>query len=704
MTATDTTAAPDLTDNPLMQAAGLPAFDRITPEHVVPGVEARLKEIGERFDAIEANAEPTWGGLMKPLEDLDRVFEYCWGPVAHLMSVKNSDALRDAFMAVQPQVVQMGLRMSQSRPIYDALVALRDGEAWGPLDGAQQRVIESKIKEMELSGVALEGEAQARYQAIAERLSALSTDFSNHVLDATKAFELVIEDPADTEGWTTTLRNMASQSYNDQHKPESPATPDAGPWRITLDGPCFMAFMQHSKSRAQREQVYKAFISRATEGELDNAPLIVETLELRKEKAALLGYDHHAQVSLATKMAGTVDAVQQMFDELTEASRAGMQRDLDELRAFAKEQGEADELMHWDLAFWAERLREQRFDYTDEELRPYFPLPRVMDGLFGICTKLFGVTFERDDDAAPRWHDDVQFYRVLNESGGHIASFYFDPYSRPADKRGGAWVNGCLGRRVVDGETVNPVIHVICNGTNPTGSASGGGKPSLMSFSEVVTLFHEFGHALQGMLTTVDHASAAGLSNIEWDAVEVCSQFMENWCYHKPTLLGMTAHVETGEPLPDALFDKITQARTYRAGSDFMRQLCFAVTDMALHTTFDPDGGQAFLDVYREVAKTYAPLPPLEEDRFLCAFGHIFAGGYAAGYYSYKWSEVLSADCFGAFEDAGLDDEAEVAEAGRRFRDTFLARGGGEHPMDVFKAFRGRGPSSAALLRHNGLG
>jgi len=695
MTATDTTA---LADNPLMQTEGLPAFDKITPEHVVPGVEARLAEVSERFDAIEASAAPTWAGLMQPLEDLERPFEYCWGPVGHLMSVKNSDELRQAYMAVQPKVVQVALRMSQSKPVYEALVAMRDGEEWARLDLAQQRIVETKIKNMELSGVALEGEKKQRYLEIAERLSTLSTDFSNHVLDATKAFELIVTDKADAEGWTTTLKNMASSSYNEEKKPDTPATAEAGPWRITLDGPCFVAFMQHSRNRAQREQVYKAFISRASQGELDNNPIIAETLKLRKEQAGLLGYDHHAQISLATKMAGTVDAVQQMFDELTAAARPGMQKDLEELRAFAKEQNETQELMHWDLAFWAERMREQKFDYTDEELRPYFPMPRVLDGLFGVCTKLFGVTFERDDDAAPRWHKDVQFYNVLDDDGGRIASFYLDPYSRPADKRGGAWVNGCLSRRVVDGEVIHPVYHVICNGTNPTGET-----PSLMSFDELITLFHEFGHALQGMLTKIDYADAAGLSGIEWDAVEICSQFMENWCYHKPTLLGMTRHVDTGEPLPDELFEKITKARTFRSGSLYARQLCFGITDMTLHTTFDPDKDEDFNGVYREVAKTYAPLPPLDEDWFLCGFGHIFAGGYAAGYYSYKWSEVLSADCFGAFEAVGLDDEAKVVETGRRFRETFLARGGGEHPMDVFKAFRGRGPSTEALLRHNGL-
>lgn len=698
MTATDTTTVTDLTNNPLMQRSGLPAFDAISPEHVVPGVEASLAEVSAAFDALEAGAEPTWDGLLKPMEDVGRVFEYCWGPVGHLMSVKDSDALREAFMVVQPQVVQLGLRMSQSKPIYDALVSLRDGDAWAGLDPAQQRVVESKIKDMKLSGVALEGEAKKRYLEIAERLSALSTEFSNHVLDATKAFELIVMDSADAEGFTSTLRAMASQSYNGAKEPETAPTPEAGPWRITLDGPCFLAFMQHSRNREQREQVYRAFVSRASSGELDNGPLIVETLKLRKEKAALLGYGTHAEISLATKMAGDVPTVQAMFDELTQASRPSMHKDLEELRAFAVEQGETAELMHWDLAFWAERMREQKFAYTDEELRPYFPLPRVMDGLFGICKKLFGVTFERDDASAARWHGDVTFYNVVNAQGSTIASFYFDPYSRPADKRGGAWVNGCLSRRIVDGQVMNPVYHVICNGTNPTD-----GKPSLMSFDEVITLFHEFGHALQGMLTEIDYADAAGLSGIEWDAVEICSQFMENWCYDKPTLLGMTEHVETGETLPDDLFDKLIKARTYRAGSHLMRQMCLGVTDMTLHTTFDPEGGVSYLETYRAVAKDYTPLPPLDEDNFLCAFGHIFAGGYSAGYYSYKWSEVLSADCFGAFEEAGLDDDAKVVELGQRFKETFLELGGGKHPMEVFKAFRGREPQTAALLRHNGL-
>jgi oligopeptidase A len=343
-------------------------------------------------------------------------------------------------------------------------------------------------------------------------------------------------------------------------------------------------------------------------------------------------------------------------------------------------------------------LREQKFDYTDDQLRPYFPLPRVLDGLFGLSEKLFGIQIERTDGKdAHVWHSDVQFFKVFRD-GAHIASFYLDPYSRPADKRGGAWMNSCLERRWVNDTLHLPVVHLCCNGTPPIGD-----KPSLMSFSEVETLFHEFGHGLQGMLSTVDYADVAGLNGVEWDAVEIASQFMENWCYHKPTLMGMTAHVETGEPLPDDLFEKICAARTFRAGSLMMRQLAFGKIDMLLHHRHDPNGSESAFDVERHVTQEMSVLPPLPEDRFLCAFTHLFSGGYAAGYYSYKWSEVISADAFGAFEEAGLDNEEAVAKMGRKFRDTILAQGGSKPPMDVYREFRGREPSTEALLRHNGL-
>ena len=458
------------------------------------------------------------------------------------MSVKNSDELRQAHEEVLQDVVVFSLRVQQSRPIYEGLVAIRQGEEWAQLDGAQKRCVELKIRAAEHAGVGLEGEAKERFNAIAQELSQIGTDFSNHVLDATKAFELVIADKAATEGWPNTLRQVAAQSYA-QANEGAEATPEEGPWRVTLDFPSFFPFMQHHRGRDHREQVYKAYVQRASSGEWDNSDLIARTLKLRKEQAGLLGFASYAEWSLDAKMAPDVAAVAQMTAELQGASKAAMEKDFKQLQALAKEGGQEEELMHWDMAFWSERLREQKFDYTDDQLRPYFPLPKVLDGLFGLAERLFGIAIERaDEEEAHKWHEDVQFFKVLRD-GQRIASFYLDPYSRPAEKRGGAWMNDCLGRLWLDGQLRLPVVHLVCNGTPPVGDT-----PSLMSFSEVETLFHEFGHGLQGMLTTVDYADVAGLNGVEWDAVEIASQFMENWCYHKPTLVGMTAHVGNGGP------------------------------------------------------------------------------------------------------------------------------------------------------------
>ena len=686
-----------LEKNPLLVTDGLPRYDEIAPAHVEPGVKNLLMQVEKQIEELEKDLTPTWDGLLKPLEDMDLPFEYAWGPVGHLMSVKNSDDLRKAHETVLQDVVAFSLRVQQSRAIYEGLVAIREGEEWGKLDEAQQRCIELKIRAAEHAGVGLEGEEKERFNAIAKELSQMGTDFSNHVLDATKAFELIIEDKADTEGWPNSLRQVAAHSYAQANEGSEP-NPEDGPWRITLDFPSFYPFMQHHRVRAHREQVYRAYVTRASSGELDNSELIQKTLQLRKEQAALVGFDSFAAWSLAAKMAPDVDAVAKMTDELAEASKAHMQKDYEELEALAKGSGQEESLLHWDMAFWAERLREKKFDYTDDQLRPYFPLPKVLDGLFGVAERLFEITIEEDQNVnAHKWHDDVQFFNVMRD-GEQIASFYLDPYSRPAEKRGGAWMNDCMGRRWVHGKLHLPVVHLVCNGTPPVGET-----PSLMSFTEVETLFHEFGHGLQGMLTTVDYADVAGINGVEWDAVEIASQFMENWCYHKPTLIGMTSHVETGEPLPDDLFEKIRAARTFRAGSLMMRQLSFGKIDMLLHDDFDPNGDATAFDVEREVSQEMSVLAPLPEDRFLCSFTHIFAGGYAAGYYSYKWSEVLSADAFAAFEEAGLDNDEAVAETGRRFRDTILSQGGGRHPMDVYRDFRGREPSTEALLRHNDL-
>lgn len=690
---------PQLAANPLVQTEGLPKFNLIEPDHVVPAVRHLLEQFERQISEIEQTLEPTWEGLLQPLEEMDLGWEYAWGPVSHLLGVKNTEALREAHKSVLSEVVAFGLRVSQSQAIYKGLRELRDGQGWTHLDGVQRRIVERQLRSAEHAGVGLEGEAKTRFNEIADQLSKNSTDFSNHVLDATKAFTLDISDPQDADGWPESLKRVTSQSYNQGKAEDNPeSTSERGPWRITLDLPCFIPFMQHNKRRDQREDVYRAFLTRASDGDLDNSDLITQTLSLRKERAGLLGFDTYAELSLDSKMAPDVDAVQGMFDELLAASRPYAVEDLDEVRKLAEYEGESAPLEHWDVAFWSERLREKRFDFTDDQLRPYFPLPRVTDGLFGLSQKLFGITIDIVEGEESVWHSDVRYFRVLNEKSDQIASFYLDPYSRPQDKRGGAWMGGCLSRRRVRGELRLPVVHLCCNGTPPVGD-----QPSLMSFSEVETLFHEFGHGLQAMLTTVDYADASGTSGIEWDAVELASQFMENWCYHKPTLMGMTAHVETGDPLPEDLFEKIVAARTFRSGSNMVRQLEFGMTDMELHHHHDPDGSESAFDVRSRIAERTSVLPILPEDRFLCGFGHIFSGGYAAGYYSYKWSEVLSADAFSAFEEVGLDNDSEVERLGRKFRDTVLARGGGQHPMDVFVEFRGRKPTTEALLRHSGL-
>jgi oligopeptidase A len=687
--------------NPLLDSSALPRFDAIAPEHVEPGIRSLVAELGAGFDRLEAEVTPTWEGAIEPLERLQDRLGFSWGVVGHLMGVRNAEALRAAHAAVQPTVVELGLRWAQSRPIFDALQKLASSPTFARLDAAQQRIVSVQLRDARLSGVALEGEARERFNAIQLELANLSTQFSNHVLDATKAFSLWLRSPDEIEGLPESARALAAQAARDAG--EAGATAEQGPWRLTLDAPSLVPALQHLRRRDLREHIYRASIARASSGETDNAPLISRILRLRREQARLLGFATFAELSLATKMAPGVAAVESLQEKLREASYAIAERELAELRAFARAHGETNVLMNWDIPFWAERLREERYAYSEEELRPYFPLPRVLEGLFGLAERLFGVRIRAADGEVPVWHPDARFFRVSDASGAPLAAFYLDPYSRPAEKRGGAWMDECVGRsrlfRDASGAERLPVAYLVCNQTPPVGDV-----PSLMTFAEVETLFHEFGHGLQHMLTRVEHGLAAGIRNVEWDAVELPSQFMENWCYHRATLLGFARHWQSGEPLPDALYAKLCAARTFRAASMMLRQLHFGVTDLELHHRFDPEGSESPFDVERRVAERTTVLPPLPEDRFLCSFSHIFAGGYAAGYYSYKWAEVLSADAFAAFEEAGLDDAAALAATGRRFRETVLALGGSRPAMQVFESFRGRAPDTAALLRHNGLG
>jgi len=691
-----------ITDNPLLIGKGLPPFDAIKPEQVEPAFAELLTKLEAELAQLEANVQPTWSGLVEPLDRLNDPLRWSWGVVSHLMGVKNSPELRQAYENVQPKVVQFWNKLSQSKVIYEAFKALRQNEDWDKLAPAQQRIVESAIKDAELSGVGLEGEQKERFNAIELELAELGTKFSNHVLDATKAFSLTLTTKEEIDGLPPSLLSLAAQVA--RAAGEENATPENGPWRITLDFPSYVPFMQHSTRRDLREQLYRAFISRASSGELNNYPLIERILKLRKEQAGILGFNSYAELSLARKMAPNVDAVEALLEELRLASYDAAVKDLAELKAFAasKNAPEANDVKHWDISFWSERQREEKFSFNAEELRPYFPLPQVLDGLFSLAKRLFGVTITAADGTAPVWHENVRYFQVADETGNPIAYFYLDPYSRPAEKRGGAWMDECIVRaKVMEAGTEKtrlPVAYLVCNQTPPVDD-----KPSLMTFMEVETLFHEFGHGLQHLLTKVDYPRAAGINNIEWDAVELPSQFMENWCYDRNTLFNIAKHYETGEPLPEHYYQKLLAARNYMSGSGTLRQIHFSLLDIELHDRYQPNGKETVTEVRSRLAKTTTVIPPLPEDAFLCAFNHIFSGGYAAGYYSYKWAEVLSADAFAAFEEAGLENEPAITETGTRFRETVLALGGSQHPMEVFKAFRGREPNTEALLKHTGL-
>ena len=653
---------------------------------------ALLEDLGGQLESLEASLgrDSTYEEAVEGLERVSFPLGYAWGVVGHLNGVKNSDALREAHAAMQPKIVEMTQRLGQSRAVYEALDGL--GERSDDLSPTQKRVVDASLRSMRLGGVALEGEAKDAYNKNSLRLSELSTTFSNNVLDATKQFELLVEAKEDIAGLPASALAAAAAKAEAAGKCES-ADAENGPWLLGLDIPSYLPAMQHLESSPIRERLYKAFVTRAGEA---NAPLIDEILTLKQAQAKLLGFDSYAEVSLSSKMADSIEDVEKLHDMLAAKATPAAKAELAELQAYANANGHEGALKHWDIPRWSEKLREERYDYSEEELRPYFALPAVLDGLFGVIERLFGVTVTAADGAAEVWNEDVRFFEI-RDGGELVASFYLDPYSRPENKRGGAWMDVCVGKsRALDKKV--PTAYLTCNGSPPVGDA-----PSLMTFNEVETLYHEMGHGLQHMLTRVEDGDAAGISGVEWDAVELPSQFMENWLLDKPTLYSFAKHYETGAPLPDEFYDKLKGAKTFQAGLGMSRQIAFGQLDVELHARYDPAGSETPFDAQKRVFSQYTALPPLPEDRFLCAFGHIFAGGYSCGYYSYKWAEVLSADAFAAFEDVGLDNEAEVKALGGKFRDTVLALGGGTPPAEVFRAFRGRDPSPDALLRHSGL-
>ena len=692
--------------SPLLAGSGLPSFQTINADQVSEDIPQLLSRLETKLQTLEqdlssvidADGPLHWSQVMGPLQQIGESLRWSWGVVSHLNGVCNSPELREAHAAQQPEVVRLGNRLGQSRVIYKALCLLRDKPA-ETLNPAQQRVLSAELLSMDQRGVGLDGDEQRAFNAASERLAQLSTQFGNHVLDATQAWTLRLSEPSDVDGLPK--RALEALAAAAREAGDADATAESGPWLLGLDMARYLPFLTHATNRQLRETIYKAHVSRASAGDLDNRGLIEEILTLRREQAVRLGYTHWADLSLASKMAEDVPAVEALLEELRAAAYPAAQQELADLRACAQRHGahEAGDLAPWDLPFWSEKLRKERFDLDQEALRPWFPLPQVLDGLFGLCQRLFKVDIRPADGEAPIWHEDVRFFRVYAASGEAIAAFYLDPFSRPATKRGGAWMDECLGRRrLSDGSLVLPVAYLVCNQTPPVGDT-----PSLMSFEEVETLFHEFGHGLQHMLTTVDEPEAAGISNVEWDAVELPSQFMENWCLDHATLMGMARHWKTKEPLPEAEFKKLQTSRTFNAGLATLRQIHFALTDLRLHSVWSPELEITPNAMRRDIAVTTTVMPPIPEDEFLCAFGHIFSGGYSAGYYSYKWAEVLSADAFAAFEEVGLDKEEDIQATGARFRDTVLSLGGSQSPADVFVAFRGRPASTEALIRHSGL-
>ena len=697
---TNTITTTTTNDNPLLETHALPPFKLITPAHVEPAMDKLLSKYELSINNIEAeiNNQSLQGWkIFDELELIEQPIEDAWGVVSHLQGVKNSDELREAHEHVLPNFIKIMTKSSQSIAIYKALEALKSNELeWNNLSNAQKRIVEQNLNGMRNQGVNLEGEKQKRFNEIKMELADLSTKFSNNVLDATKKWSLTITDVNEIDGFPSSLKALAAQQAGSEDV-------EKGPWKLTLDFPVLGPVLQHAKNRKLRETIYMAHVTKAGE---ENAPIIAKILKLRKEKANLLNYNCHADIGLETKMAGNTKNVNDLVDQLRAKAYPCAIREFEQLTQFAQSHGHDGKLEPWDQSFYSERQREELYEFTQEELRPYFSLPDVLKGLFTLCEQLFNVhivdmsTTQNDSsNNVQTWHDDVQFFHVVSKenSNEHIASFYLDPYSRPAEKRGGAWMAVCRQRSDLLGR--KPVAYLTCNGTPPLKDS-----PSLMTFNEVTTLFHEFGHGLQHMLTKIPYSGAAGISGIEWDAVELPSQFMENWCYHKPTVDKFAKHYQTSEALPEALFQKVCDAQKYNAGLALLRQLYFGKMDMVLHSTFDPSlGVEGIFELQHEIAKDFTVTPPLDIDRFLCSFGHIFAGGYSAGYYSYIWAEVLSADAFAAFEEAGLDNEKNIEELGRKFANTVLAYGGGEHPADVYKMFRGRLATPDALLRHRGV-
>ena len=620
---------------------------------------------------------------MTPLDMLDERLQRCWSPVTHINAVMNSEELRPIYQQGVQKVAAYQTEVAQNEALYSAIKSIGRGADFDAYSDEQKQMLEHTLRDFRLAGAELKGDARARYKKIQMRLSDLTTTFEQHVLDATRGFELLIIDEADLAGLPESVCDAASQRATEA---------DKSGWLFTLDIPSYLPFMQYAENRELRQQIYTAYVTRATGGELDNATVIDEILQLRKEAAALLGFDDYASYSLATKMAETTTEVTQFLRELAAKSRKMAEAEVKELTTFAIKELGLDKLNAWDIPFASEQLRRHTYDISQEELKPYFPAKQVLNGMFKLVEQLYGI--EIREGKAPKWHKDVHFFDIFDKKDAKMAGFYLDPYAR-ADKRGGAWMDECVIRwRKPDGSLQLPVAYLVCNFDAPIGD-----KPALWTHNEVITLFHEFGHGLHHMMTRVDTRGVSGINGVPWDAVELPSQFMENFCWERKVVNLFARHYETGEPLPDTLFDKMLAAKNFQAGMQMLRQIEFALFDMVLHSEHQPSSSESVQDVLDRVRDEVAVITPPEFNRFQNSFSHIFAGGYGAGYYSYKWAEVLSADAYAAFEEEGIANP----ETASRFLAAILSVGGSRDLMRSFEAFRGRKPTVDALLRHSGI-
>ena len=672
------------TANPLLNASGLIDYAAVRPEHVAPAVEALSKSLQKTLDRVTAPETPaTWEAVAEPLEKATLAFSRGWGVVGHLQSVVDTPALRDAYNAALPGVTQLFIDLSQNEALFAKYKALKASDAFNELSPVRRRIVERELRDFRLSGAELPEAERARVKAVGEKLSMLNQKFSENLLDATNAWDLTITDEQRLSGIPEDAKALFAANAKAAGKDG---------WRITLHFPSYLPVMQYADDRSLRETLYRAFSTRASEfdgGKYDNTPLIDEILKLRREEAGLLGFANYAESSLATKMADTPANVIAFLRDLASRAKPFAEKDMKALRAFAAEELGIADMQPWDQAYASEKLRQARYSYSDQEVKQYFTEPTVFAGLFHLAETLYGITIRQS--TASIWHPDVKYFEVCRGSDV-IAAFYADLYAREG-KRSGAWMDGDRTRCIIDGVLQTPVAYLVCNfapGVN--------GRPATLTHDDVTTLFHEFGHCLHHLLTDQTEIGVSGINGVEWDAVELPSQFMENFAWEWDVVKGLTKHVETGEPLPEALYEQMLAANNFQSGMACVRQVEFALFDMLLHTNFNPDTDnvqELLKDVRREVAVSFPP----DYNRFPQSFSHIFAGGYAAGYYSYKWAEVLSADAFSAFEESSILNP----ETGERFRKEILGRGSSRDAMDNFVAFRGRKPTIDALLRHSGM-